>query len=97
MPAIESPCIVKAWHFAHVRAQPFIPTPSHDNVVSSMFPSNSYPALCWTHGEAATDQGFTNDVWISLALKSGGIGYVSAIYLDGGDLAGLPGDAECPG
>jgi hypothetical protein len=97
MPAIESPYIVKAWHFAHVRAQPFIPAPGDDNIVSSVFPNNSYPAFCWTRGEVVTDQGFTNEVWISLALKSGGIGYVSAIYLDGGDLADLPGDAECRG
>ncbi|MFH7339287.1 SH3 domain-containing protein [Streptomyces sp. KHY 26] len=52
--------------------------------------------LCWTHGETITDNGVTNDVWVSLGMARWEDGslhpsfFVSAVYLKGDATGGVP-------
>jgi hypothetical protein len=52
-------------------------------VVSHVAPNVSYPAECWEEGGAVTVKGKSRNSWVKLQLKSGGEGYVNAIYLKG--------------
>jgi hypothetical protein len=52
-------------------------------VVSHVAPNVSYPAECWEEGGAVTVKGKSRNTWVKLQLKSGGEGYVNAIYLKG--------------
>jgi hypothetical protein len=82
---------VTAWHDAKVRSDPHI----NDNIVSRVVAGESYPANCWTYGEFVDDGGYQSDIWIQLPLHAGGVGYVSAIYLNGDAFANLPVEGEC--
>lgn len=52
-------------------------------VLSHISPNVSYPAECWEEGGAVTVKGKSRGTWVKLRLKSGGEGYVNAIYLKG--------------
>jgi len=52
-------------------------------VLSHVSPNVSYPAECWEEGGTVTVKGKTRNAWVKLQLKSGGEGYVNAIYLKG--------------
>jgi hypothetical protein len=82
---------VTAYQGAKVRPAPN----TNGEPVSYVVAGGSYPAACWTEGETVTDNGITSDIWIRLFLNSGGVGYVSAIYLNGDSRANLPFDAIC--
>jgi hypothetical protein len=82
---------VVAYQRANVRNTPHL----SGKVVSYVVAGESYSATCWTTGDKITDNGITNDVWIKLPLKAGGVGYVSAIYLKGDKHANLPSGASC--
>jgi hypothetical protein len=70
---------VTAWAEANVRSC----ARTSCGVVSKVYANESYPANCWTPGETITDVGYTNDKWVELPLRAGGVGYVSAVYLKG--------------
>ena len=70
---------VTAWAEANVRSC----AQTTCDAVSKVYPNESYPANCWTTGQLVSDEGYTNDKWIQLPLRAGGVGYVSAIYLKG--------------
>jgi alkylated DNA nucleotide flippase Atl1 len=72
---------VTAWAQANVRSC----AATTCGAVSTVYPNESYPANCWTTGELVSAEGYTNDKWIELPLRAGGVGYVSAIYLKGDD------------
>lgn len=58
--------------------------PNNDEaVLSHVAPNVSYPAECWEEGGEVTVRGKTRTTWVKLQLKSGGEGYVNAIYLKG--------------
>ena len=78
---------VTAWHNADVHNGPYI---KPDNVISKVAAGEVYTADCWTNGQAVDDEGYHNDIWIRLPLPAGGVGYVSAIYLEGDERANLP-------
>ncbi|NBM20904.1 hypothetical protein GUY61_36425 [Streptomyces sp. GC420] len=54
-------------------------------MVSSVAAGESYPANCWVTGQLVTAEGYTNDKWVQLPLRAGGVGYVSAIFLRGNE------------
>ncbi|WP_063785356.1 M23 family metallopeptidase [Streptomyces resistomycificus] len=72
---------VTAWAEANVRSC----AATNCGAVSKVYPNESYPANCWTTGQLVSAEGYTNDKWIELPLRAGGVGYVSAIYLKGDD------------
>ncbi|WP_413758533.1 peptidoglycan DD-metalloendopeptidase family protein [Streptomyces sp. MMBL 11-3] len=76
---------VTAWTQANVRSC----AARSCDIVSTVYPNESYPAHCWVVGESVTDEGITNDKWVRLPLNAGGIGYVSAIYLKGDETGGV--------
>lgn len=82
---------VTAYQGANVRDIPYV----RGQKVSYVVAGDSYPAACWTTGQSITDHGITNNVWIRLLLRSGGIGYVGAVYLKGDKYANLPSSARC--
>nr|WP_223189363.1 M23 family metallopeptidase [Streptomyces sp. TRM68416] len=73
---------VTAWAEANVRSCAAV---TNCDIVSKVYPNESYPANCWKTGQSITAEGYTNDKWIELPLRAGGVGYVSAIYLKGDD------------
>jgi CHAP domain len=75
---------------ANVRDQPNL----RGRVVGHLVAGQGCPASGWTNGERITDRRATTDVWIRLPLRTGGSGYVSAVYLRGDGYAGLPRDAS---
>jgi alkylated DNA nucleotide flippase Atl1 len=77
---------VTAWAEANVRSC----ASTSCNVVSKVYPNQSYPAHCWVVGQSVTAEGITNDKWIRLPLNAGGVGYVSGIYLKGDETGGVP-------
>jgi hypothetical protein len=83
---------VCAYQRANVRDRP---SRDHGRVVSYVVAAECYPANCWTRGQPITDNGVTNDIWIKLPLRAGGVGYVSALYLRGDERGGLPESAHC--
>ncbi|QYN17327.1 hypothetical protein [Amycolatopsis sp. DSM 110486] len=64
----------------------------------------SYPAnytvfgICWAHGEPISDNGVVrNDVWVSTGVENGVHSFfISAVYLKGDSLGGMPVGAQCP-
>ncbi|WP_329058932.1 hypothetical protein [Amycolatopsis sp. NBC_01480] len=64
----------------------------------------SYPAnatmlgFCWAHGEPISDNGVVNnDIWVSTGVLNGVKSYfISAVYLKGDSLGGMPVGAQCP-
>lgn len=88
-PHASGPYTVTAYQHANVRDIPY----RSGNIVSFVAAGESYGANCWTIGETITDNGITNDVWIQLPLNAGGVGYVSAVYLEGDETAGV--GTEC--
>jgi len=82
---------VVAYQRANVRNAPHL----SGRVVSYVVAGESYPATCWTTGDTIKDNGITNNFWIKLPLKAGGLGYVSAVYLKGDKHANLPLSASC--
>ncbi|MFI6407669.1 SH3 domain-containing protein [Streptomyces sp. NPDC050548] len=76
---------VTAWMQANVRSC----ASTSCDVVSTVYPNQSYPANCWKTGQVVTDEGYTSDKWIELALNAGGVGYVSGIYLKGDATGGV--------
>ncbi|WP_235882582.1 SH3 domain-containing protein [Streptomyces apricus] len=76
---------VTAWTQANVRSC----AARSCDIVSTVYPNESYPAHCWVVGESVTDEGITNDKWVRLPLNAGGVGYVSAIYLKGDETGGV--------
>lgn len=56
---------------------------NNEAVLSHVAPNVSYPAECWEEGGAVTVKGKSRNTWVKLQLKSGGEGYVNAIYLKG--------------
>ncbi|MEV0844313.1 SH3 domain-containing protein [Streptomyces sp. NPDC049954] len=77
---------VTAWTYGNVHAGPA----KGERVVSHVNANYSYDALCWLEGDLVTDKGISNRNWVRLQLNSGGIGYVSAIYLKGNDKGNVP-------
>src|SRR5512144_927394 len=77
---------IRAYQRANVRNAPY----TNASIVSFVASGESYPTNCWTRGEQITDNGITNDIWVQLPLRAGGAGYVSAVYLSGGERGGLP-------
>jgi alkylated DNA nucleotide flippase Atl1 len=73
---------VTAWAEANVRACAGV---TGCDPVSKVYPGETYPANCWKTGERISAEGYTNDKWVQLPLRAGGVGYVSAIYLKGDD------------
>jgi hypothetical protein len=71
----------------------FMSAPALSHVVAG----NSCPALCWARGELIDDRAISNDVWAKLKLDSGGVEYVSAVYLEGDEFGDLPRSTECGG
>ncbi|MCN9243388.1 SH3 domain-containing protein [Streptomyces sp. RY43-2] len=84
-PALASTMVV-AWKHANVHAGPAV----GERNVSFVNPNQSYTGLCWLEGDLVTDGGISNRNWVRLQLNSGGIGYVSAIYLKGNDKGNVP-------
>ncbi|MGH1553120.1 hypothetical protein ACRAWF_17225 [Streptomyces sp. L7] len=76
---------VTAWMQANVRSC----ASTSCAVVSTVYPNQSYPANCWKTGQVVTDEGYTSDKWIELALNAGGVGCVSGIYLKGDATGGV--------
>ncbi|WP_332888270.1 M23 family metallopeptidase [Streptomyces carminius] len=72
---------VTAWAQANVRSC----ASTGCDVVSTVHANETYPANCWKTGQTVTAEGYTNDKWIELPLRAGGVGYVSAIYLKGNE------------
>ncbi|CAL9600247.1 hypothetical protein SUDANB58_05423 [Streptomyces sp. enrichment culture] len=70
---------VTAWTQANVRSC----ASTGCGVVSTVHANETYPANCWKVGQTVTAEGYTNDKWVELPLRAGGVGYVSAIYLKG--------------
>lgn len=77
---------VCAYQRANVRSRPT----TNAQILSYVVAGECYPANCWTHGQTITDNGVTNDIWVQLPLRAGGVGYVSAVYLNGDEHGGLP-------
>ena len=63
--------------------------------ISHVVGPNAYNAECWGRYQEITYRGITNDVWVRLRLNSGGIGWVTAIALNGDYKANLPASARC--
>lgn len=80
--------LVTAWARANVRDAPWL----SGEIVSYVVAGGNYSGICWVRGQEITAEGITNDVWVKLRLDSGGVGYVSAIYLKG-DERGNVGEA----
>ncbi|WP_258382729.1 M23 family metallopeptidase [Streptomyces sp. NTH33] len=76
---------VTAWAEANVRSC----ASTTCAVVSKVYAGQSYPAQCWVTGQTVTAEGITNNKWVRLSLKAGGVGYVSAIYLKGDETGGV--------
>ncbi|MFV0131981.1 SH3 domain-containing protein [Streptomyces sp. HMX87] len=76
---------VTAWADANVRS--CASTTCSD--LSDVHAGQSYPANCWVMGQLVQAEGYTNDKWVQLPLRSGGVGYVSAIYLKGDATGGV--------
>jgi hypothetical protein len=79
------PTTVTAWTQANVRGC----ASTSCDVVSTVQANESYPANCWKVGQTVTAEGYTNDKWVELPLRAGGVGYVSAIFLTGDDKGGV--------
>ncbi|MFF7143977.1 SH3 domain-containing protein [Streptomyces nodosus] len=79
-PALAATMVV-AWTHADVHAGPA----RGERVVSYVNANYSYTGLCWLEGDLVNDKGISNRNWVRLQLSSGGIGYVSAVYLKGND------------
>ncbi|MFE2373802.1 SH3 domain-containing protein [Streptomyces sp. NPDC059398] len=77
---------VTAWTHGSVHAGPA----SGERVVSYVNANYSYNAACWLEGDLVRDKGISNRNWVRLKLNSGGVGYVSAIYLKGNDKGNVP-------
>ncbi|WP_236239279.1 M23 family metallopeptidase [Streptomyces sp. CC228A] len=76
---------VTAWTTANVRSC----ASTSCDVVSSVHANQSYPANCWTKGQLVNAEGYSNDKWVQLPLRAGGVGYVSAIFLKGDETGGV--------
>ncbi|KOG42431.1 SH3 domain-containing protein [Streptomyces resistomycificus] len=76
---------VTAWAEANVRSC----AATSCGAVSKVYPNESYPANCWKTGQLVSAEGYTSDKWIELPLRSGGVGYVSGIYLKGDATGGV--------
>lgn len=63
------------------------------NVVSQVEANQTYDASGWSVGDTVTDNGTSNNVWVELNLHTGGLGYVSAVYLVGDAYGNLPSNA----
>ncbi|MEV4440762.1 M23 family metallopeptidase, partial [Streptomyces sp. NPDC049577] len=70
---------VTAWTAANVRSC----ASTRCGVVSTVGANETYPANCWVTGDRVEDGGYSNDKWVELPLRAGGVGYISAIYLKG--------------
>ncbi|WP_282701345.1 SH3 domain-containing protein [Streptomyces sp. CC219B] len=77
---------VTAWAEANVRSCAAV---TNCDIVSKVYPNESYPANCWKTGQSITAEGYTSDKWIELPLRAGGVGYVSGIYLKGDETGGV--------
>ncbi|MEU2961134.1 SH3 domain-containing protein [Streptomyces albidoflavus] len=77
---------VVAWTHGKVHAGPAL----RERVVSHVNNGYSYTGLCWLEGDLVNDKGISNRNWVRLQLNSGGIGYVSAVYLKGNDRGNVP-------
>lgn len=84
-PAMADTAVV-AWTHGDVHAGPAL----GERVVSFVNAGFSYTAECWLEGDLVNDQGISNRNWVRLKLNSGGVGYVSAIYLKGDDKGNVP-------
>ncbi|MFJ1806780.1 MULTISPECIES: M23 family metallopeptidase [unclassified Streptomyces] len=80
---------VTAWAQANVRSC----AATTCGVVSTVQPDESYPANCWKTGQLVSAEGYTSDKWVELPLRAGGVGYVSAIYLQGDETGNV--SREC--
>ncbi len=76
---------VTAWAEANVRSC----ASTACGAVSKVYPNQTYPANCWVKGQLVHAEGYSNDKWVQLPLRAGGAGYVSAIYLKGGETGGV--------
>ncbi|WP_308310445.1 M23 family metallopeptidase [Streptomyces sp. CC210A] len=76
---------VTAWATANVRSC----ASTSCGVVSSVHANESYPANCWVKGQLVNAEGYSNDKWVQLPLRAGGVGYVSAIFLKGDETGGV--------
>ncbi|WP_037868664.1 SH3 domain-containing protein [Streptomyces sp. SPB074] len=84
-PAFAATTVV-AWTHGNVHAGPA----QGERVVSYVNANYSYTGLCWLEGDLVSDHGISNRNWVRLQLNSGGIGYVSAVYLKGDDKGNVP-------
>ncbi|RII09411.1 hypothetical protein DSC45_31535 [Streptomyces sp. YIM 130001] len=84
-PATADTAVV-AWTHGKVHAGPAL----GERVVSHVNNGYSYNGQCWLEGDLVNDKGISNRNWVRLKLNSGGIGYVSAIYLKGNDKGNVP-------
>ncbi|MER7490781.1 hypothetical protein ABTY20_33860 [Streptomyces sp. NPDC126497] len=84
---VQAAYTVTAWARANVRSCPY----TSCSIVSHVVAGGSYSANCWVWGQTITAEGYTNGRWARLNLRAGGYGYVSNIYLNGDEYAGLPG------
>ncbi len=76
---------VTAWTEANVRSC----ASTSCDAVSKVYPNESYPANCWVTGQLVNAEGISNDKWVQLPLRAGGVGYVSAIFLKGDETGGV--------
>ncbi|WP_433696811.1 hypothetical protein [Nocardiopsis sp. CA-288880] len=74
-----------------VRSQPS----NTSRQISYVVGPNAYSAECWGHYQWIDYRGYRSDVWVRLRLNSGGIGWVTAIALNGDYKANLPVNARC--
>ncbi|MFE6177183.1 SH3 domain-containing protein [Streptomyces sp. NPDC056464] len=83
---MAAPFTVVPYETVNVRSGP---ARSYDKV-GSVTAGEPRGAYCWVRGEAITDHGYTNNVWVKLVE-----GYVSAVYLKGNEYGDLPASATC--
>ncbi|UXX97299.1 SH3 domain-containing protein [Streptomyces sp. AD2-2] len=63
---------------------------NNGSYVATLTGGRTYEAYCWTLGETVYAHGISSNIWIVFAD-----GYVSAVYFEGGEYAGLPPGAQC--
>ncbi|MFM9441375.1 SH3 domain-containing protein [Streptomyces acidiscabies] len=84
--------MVTTYEAVNVRDQP----DSHSHK-EDVYPANfTVLGLCWQWGESITDNGYTNDVWVSTGRKGDRYSFwVSAVYLKGDKYADMVWEDNC--
>ncbi|WNV86103.1 hypothetical protein [Umezawaea sp. Da 62-37] len=85
---------VTTWHDASVRSCAAT-TCALDQEFPLMAAGRTNTASCWLHGEAVTDLGYTNDIWVKLERGDNVGKYVNAVYLVGDEYGNIPADSVC--